>query len=405
MTLKLAKSSAPGSMAGYLFQPERALYWLVCSGNGSLIGIETEDDIVRQVKEGTELNVREQAKHSLTSNIPFGDHSKDLWNTLGIWLLDVSTGKVNCNNTQFHMVTNKDVESGLILELDNAKEPDQIKQCISKLRSIAKNTPQGIKAYVDKVINHDDQVIGDLIKQIVVCDGKKGSSGEKSLSDVKTRLMIPEHIPFNEVYNSLLGWIHFTAMSCWRNGVQAWLSRDTFVEYYHKLISRYETHSFVERPKGLIPVTHVERQKQANAVFVRQLYLLAIESEDNLIIDAIDDYLMSSSERIRLSVMGDITKNDIDKFDDALKERWKMIHSVYRQKYKNALKQQRDIVTMGEESGLEVLHQTLNHREPLAGQQTEQFYLTRGSYHRLADTMEIGWHPDYKTLIEVEDYE
>ncbi|WP_239617327.1 ABC-three component system protein [Cohnella mopanensis] len=405
MTIKLAKNSAPGSMAGYLFQPERALYWLVCSGNGSLIGIETEDDIVRQVKENAELNVREQAKHSITSNIPFGDHSKDLWNTLGIWLSDVATGKVNYNNTQFQMVTNKEIESGLVLELEKAKEPDEIKQCISKLRNIAKNTPQGIKAYVDKVISYNDQIIGDLIKQIVVCDRKKGSSGDKSLSEMKTRLMIPDHIPFNEVYNSLLGWVHSTAMSCWRNGIQAWLGRDAFIEYYHKLISRYETHSFVERPKALIPITNVERQEQANAVFVRQLYLLAIESEDNLLIDAIDDYLMSSSERIRLSVLGDITKEDIDKFDDALKDRWKMIHAVYRQKYKKAQKQLSDIITFGEESGLDILHQTLNHREPLAGQQTEQFYLTRGSYHRLADAMEIGWHPDYKILIEAEDYE
>lgn len=405
MSQQPPKHSASGSMSGYLFQPERALYWLVCSSSGSLIGIETEDDIVRQAQEDYELNVREQAKHSISSNIPFGDHSKDLWNTLGIWLQDIMAGTVDINTTQFQMVTNKNVESGFVLELDLAKEPNQIAQCISKLRQIASVTPNGIKKYVDRVVSYNDDTLGALIKQIVLCDGKGGSFGDEAIKEIKSKLLVPNHVPFYEVYNSLLGWIHSTAMHCWRTGIPAWLSRDAFINYYQKIISRYETHSFIETPKALITVTDSEREEHANAVFVRQLYLLAIEEQGNLLIDAIDDFLMSSSERIRLSVLGDVTKDDMDKFDEALIERWKLIHALYKQKYKRAQKQQDDIVSLGEDFGFEVLTQTLNHREQLAGQQTEQYYLTRGSYHRLANSKDVGWHPDYIILIKADEYE
>lgn len=59
--------TAAGAMAGFLFQPERALYWLARSKNGSQIGIETEDDIVIKAKSG-EIIGREQDKHAISGS-------------------------------------------------------------------------------------------------------------------------------------------------------------------------------------------------------------------------------------------------------------------------------------------------------------------------------------------------
>ncbi|UOK62721.1 hypothetical protein MT997_31885 [Paenibacillus sp. OVF10] len=55
--------------------------------------------------------------------------------------------------------------------------------------------------------------------------------------------------------------------------------------------------------------------------------------------------------------------------------------------------------SLGELIGLEVLSDTLDHKENLAGVATEQLYLTRGSYHHLANQMKVGWHPDYKQIL------
>jgi hypothetical protein len=50
--------------------------------------------------------------------------------------------------------------------------------------------------------------------------------------------------------------------------------------------------------------------------------------------------------------------------------------------------------------GFEILTDTTeNHREMLAGNETEQVYLTSGTYHRLADASQIGWHPRFSELI------
>ena len=76
----LSQHSASASNAGFTYQFERALYWLAQSPAGSLIGIETDDDVTVCSNDSKLL---EQDKHSVRADShPFADRSKDLWNTL-----------------------------------------------------------------------------------------------------------------------------------------------------------------------------------------------------------------------------------------------------------------------------------------------------------------------------------
>lgn len=51
--------------------------------------------------------------------------------------------------------------------------------------------------------------------------------------------------------------------------------------------------------------------------------------------------------------------------------------------------------------GFEILTVTTDeHRERLAGVETEQVYLTAGTYHRMADRLIVGWHPRFEELIK-----
>ena len=53
-----------------------------------------------------------------------------------------------------------------------------------------------------------------------------------------------------------------------------------------------------------------------------------------------------------------------------------------------------------EDIGFEIFTDTTeDHREKLAGSDTEQVYLTAGSYHRLADLLRVGWHPRFEELM------
>jgi hypothetical protein len=91
---------------------------------------------------------------------------------------------------------------------------------------------------------------------------------------------------------------------------------------------------------------------------------------------------------------GNITDDDWTAFESTLLTRWDKIRTrVIRMK--PGVKE--------EDLGFEIFADTTEeHREKLAGSDTEQVYLTSGSYHRLADVLMVGWHPRFKELMSNE---
>ncbi|MGG4397140.1 ABC-three component system protein [Paenibacillus thiaminolyticus] len=402
MTLGSRVHTAAGSMAGYLFQPERALYWLANSRNGSQIGIEAEDDIVVKAK-NEDIIVREQDKHATSENIPFGDHSKDLWNTLSIWCKAIKAKEVNLSETKFFMVTNKIVKNGLATLINKANDENQAKECVVTLKELIPKIPQSVQRYAREVAESNESDLCLLIQNIELCDGSNNSYGDGLKEEIQSLLLVPEELPFDEIYNSLLGWIHECALNCWREKQLAWLKRDNFVKYYHRLIQRHKIKPFVETAKSLITVTSDERNQHRNDIFVKQMELISFENHE--LIEAINDYLCCKAERTRFSVAGNLTKQDFLDFERKLTERWELIFLANQKRYKVKKRNCEDIFSLGEEMGLNVFEDTLNHREKLAGYPTEEFYLTRGTYHHLSNRMTVGWHPEYNNLIKTNSEE
>src|SRR4051812_27083904 len=98
MKESLAEHSAPGSNAGFSFQFERALFRLAESSAGFVVGIETDDDVA--VRSPTGDVALEQGKHSIREEgQPFGNRSKDLWNTLNTWVDALKNGEVSADTT------------------------------------------------------------------------------------------------------------------------------------------------------------------------------------------------------------------------------------------------------------------------------------------------------------------
>lgn len=70
--------NAPGQMLGYLFQLERAVFWLSNLNSGGMVGIECGDDVVVKEIEYSGITKYEQDKSSMTKGAPYTDLSKDL---------------------------------------------------------------------------------------------------------------------------------------------------------------------------------------------------------------------------------------------------------------------------------------------------------------------------------------
>src|SRR5579864_491407 len=147
--------SAAGTAAGFSYQFERALYWLAQSPAGAVIGVETEDDVVVRSAGGS---LFEQDKHSIRSDAhPFGDRSKDLWNTLSIWLEAADKKQIAIESAHFLMVTNKLLPKCVAKQIDGATSEPRVTACIKALQKAGEKPSAHIKLLVKRVLCADSR--------------------------------------------------------------------------------------------------------------------------------------------------------------------------------------------------------------------------------------------------------
>jgi len=156
-------------MAGYLFQPERALHHLAISPRGSQVGIETLDDVAVIFPEGQRL--LEQDKHYTSDKRPLADRSKEFWNSLKVWLDALKNEELDIKSTRFHLVTNGVLKDGLVFDLMNRRTGGETPMAfVEKLRRAGQNPPGKLKSLYEDVLSNNDDILAGLIAQIEVFD-------------------------------------------------------------------------------------------------------------------------------------------------------------------------------------------------------------------------------------------
>lgn len=388
--MTLTSHSAPGVSAAFTYQFERALYWLAMSPAGSSIGVETDDDVAVRGADASEL--LEQDKHSIREDAePFGDRSKDLWNTLAIWIEALDTKKV-ADTTRFLMVTNKVLPECIAKQIGRAESEEEITACVAALEVAAKTPPHHIASFIKRVLHPDSGTsLRRLISRCNLADASQATAGRELRKETLAQLQLPEWClaGADSIADELLGWLHKTALVAWQQKQPAWIQRDHFVNQLHAVIDRRKRRIARERAEHLIPVTEDKVGQEKGRPFVKQLHL--VTDNDDIVDSAIREFIRCNIEKSRLSVEGNVTDDDWTAFETALLSRWDKISArVIRMKQ----------AAPEEDIGFEIFTETTEeHREKLAGSDTEQVYLTSGTYHRLADMVRVGWHPRFEELM------
>ncbi|MGJ8592927.1 MAG: ABC-three component system protein [Aquaticitalea sp.] len=384
---KTTSHDAQGQMLGYLFQIERAVFWLSDLKSGGFVGIECGDDIVIKKKQNGNNEVYEQDKSSISTKLPFADLSSDLWKTLKIWLNKIKNENVDLEKCHFFMVSNRKIPSSrLVWKFSNATTDDDLDECIKLLKELGTKSSGKLSSTINEVLTFSDIELKGLIKKVKVFDN---SSSKDAIykEGIRNNMKIGKDIPFDNIYQNFIGWAFENIVTCWNNKMNAWLEVDAFVSLSNRLITQYASRPFIEKTIENLPVSKREVKKHQTENFVKQLE--RINADDNDKITAINDYLRASSEKTRLAKEANITIQDWRQFEGNLVDRWSMI-------FKPTCKLASTL--SDEEKGYDIYYKTLAHKERLCGIETEQNYTTRGAYHRLSNKIKLGWHPLWKKL-------
>ncbi|MGA2851535.1 MAG: ABC-three component system protein, partial [Terracidiphilus sp.] len=274
----------------------------------------------------------------------------------------------------------------------NANSNIEIDACIVELETVGTDPPDHIAKIVDRVLNPQSRSsLHAVISRIDLAD----ASDRTANTDLRTRAIAHLQLPVwsypmsESIANELLGWLQTSVMAAWANGQPAWVQRDHFVNELHAVLDRRKREAVRERAEFLIPVPDEKIGHEKGRPFVKQLHII---SDDDTVVDtAIREFIRCNIEKARLSKEGNITDDDWTAFENTLVSRWGKIRSrVLRMR----------IGATEPDIGFEIFSETTeDHKERLAGTDTEQVYLTSGTYHRLADLLKVGWHPRFEALM------
>lgn len=379
--------SAAGSAAGFLFQFERAFLHLAKSGKGAVVGIETEDDVALNTVDGKV--VWEQTKICLQDRgYPFTDKSKNLWNTLGIWLAKLRHSRVPTHHVALYLVTNRPVPSCLARKLSEARLDDDLAltRCVADLKRCGTSEQSDVQKLMNSVLEFTDDELKTMISSIQLIDAAHSTSHDALRAETITALALPPGIDELSVYHELAGWIQDVVLNAWHSKKPAWIEYDAYNNRKYLLVMDKLRPRVLERPETSIVVTAADRTNAECEHFVDHLNLIDLNVDD--IAGAIDDYLRFTTEYSRLLQEGDVGGKDWDAFFSELTRRWR---NLLRRTLNTNQSPSREALGQG------ILFDSIasQYRPVLAGIQTVYGYFAPGGYHRLANADQVWWHPDY----------
>lgn len=384
----LSRHSAAAQAGGYYFQLDRALYQLALNPTSKCVGVETLDDVCVQQANG--CLVCEQDKSTTDGHAePLGDRRKGLWSSLLIWADGIATQQLDPAKTEFHLVTNSELGNGLAFTISRIESDDKaVTDAVTALRTYAPTLPDSVRPLAEQLLRHNDDVLGAVLKKVRCYSMTDGVSGTELRTKIAAHLRVPPKLDAESVVNALLGWLHDQVIRKIFAKEPAWITTDAFNTQLQAVIDRHQNDRYREWPVSRLLVTAGERAANQGRVFVEQLGLIG--SEDDEVVDAINDFIRFGRERLRLSHDGEITDEEWGCFDTRLIEHWKPIHRANK-----------NVATDGQEAaGRQVYSTVQQHREILGGCQTIEFYFTRGAYHSLADRLDVGWHPKFRDRLQ-----
>jgi hypothetical protein len=135
-------------------------------------------------------------------------------------------------------------------------------------------------------------------------------------------------------------------------------------------------------------VTHDDVQRELRQrIYVRQLQVVNCLDKD--LTSAVNDYLRAAVDRTTWSERGDVLEDSFHEFQDGLERSWQSQQTRVEIEQKAAAEEDRGRLLHAHCMGLRI---------PLQGKEVPAYFVP-GSFHTMADSLSIGWHPRYRDVL------
>ncbi|WP_329574934.1 hypothetical protein OG500_38065 [Kitasatospora sp. NBC_01250] len=387
MADKTAPFEASASAVGYVYQLRKALHACLERHVRGLewgIAIEAGDD-VEEVTEGG--RVYYQLKHRAPGT-KMSDASTDLWKTLRIWAYAVTTELVELEETDLLLLTTAELSpgsAGFMLQpaASGVRNEEQALQALEAARktSISKDNKKAYEEF-DKLGAEQRRAMLARVQVI----------GNAPDVDAMEALLLERVVPAvghryaGPFLERLEGWFYQRTIRQLRTEDMDAVTGEEFDQVFTDLRDQF-------RPGNLpidedIATLEPDPSEYTDMTFVRQLGLINAGGAQVRI--AVRDYIRAFTQRSRWSHDNLLLTGEIGRYERRLVEEWEDLFADMEGNLgPNAAETEK--VAAAKEVYRWV---TKEARRPIRPDCDEPF-VSKGSFHILADDLRIGWHIDF----------
>lgn len=401
--------SAAASLLGYIYQCRLALLESLKrlkSDPDIAVAIETLDDVVFE-KDGSPTEVI-QVKHHIARKASLTNASTDLWKTIRIWC-DLFSGGLSEENSILCLMTTEEAANNsaaryLRIEGRNIAEAENLLLQTSQTSSNESN-----KEGYQKFNSLTPEQRRALLERVYILDNCPLSRDlQSNLSEELWGHCERQHS--EQFLTYLEGW--------WLQRVVAGLDgseltdiadieidSETFTRKKHKILKitgreidaqlvdlreRFKSDSLPIHPE--IQSAKPDVTPFSNWVFIKQLRLINVS--ESRIKRAVTNFYKASEQRSRWVRESLIIDDDLERYDDLLKEEW----GIHFDQSKDAMPlSPTDADRIA--SGQKVYQWAEAEAHIPIRPSCQDRFITRGSYQMLANHLRVGWHPEFESRV------
>lgn len=378
---------ASASLLGYLYQLHYALMIVLEDDDPECrVVIEKFDDIA--TKRDGKIDSLVQLKHHGEGQGSLTDRSVDLWRTISAWL-DLASGNLDtAEHLRFVIATTAVAPEGTVASLLRPGA-DRVgsEEVYGILYSVAEE--EGNKAnssYYKKFRTTDKNKVLSVLDRMYVLDE------QPAIAQCEGRIMNRLRLtcsPRNreDVYNRLVGY--------WDRACMTFLDKGT-----PPLPAQYEVDARIrswamEYAEDNLPIEIEDDQVEAcmgpmdqNLPFCRQLSLIHVGERRALGVRR--DFYRASLQRASWIKNADLLfPDELDKYDDTLVEEWSRLFAIMEDDMRGEDREAKKI-----QAGRKLLSDVESLSIHIRPKCVSPFIM-RGSFHKLANDLRVGWHIDY----------
>jgi len=386
----MSNTNADDKLIGFEYQFYYFFLTLLKIGKNDTVGFEVKEDVHKETNEQLTLYQLKHTIQTTASNLPknLTVSDTDLWKTLSLWIdiINKETNKEDfIKNTKFVFVSNKsDNKTNTFLSehknFIDTSNFDKLKEFLEQYKNEVSKT--NIK-YLEAIVNFEYKE--DFFKNIVF-----ELNFDNIIEQIKRELQYGKTIKVSRVdnlFHELTGLLKEDFFKKVKNKESFEFTGE---EFYLKTIA-----SFNKARSERLPFQKLESYSKdkdiKDMVFAKQL--LDIDFDDEKIYESDYNRLLIETNLKRLHQDGEITEDDIDRFEKNTIEAWK---GYSEEAY---LEESNRNISSAKRLFLNIMKIDLD----LAGQKLEWKEASKGQFISMSNIPKIGWKYDWESEYLNED--